>query len=182
MLFASADLANAKVEYSSTEDKIFWDETSNLDWKKFKVRNVDSDDAAMSHIAIMTNCNYTQTGATISVRAAFDIRKSWVQEDCRTDYILNHEQMHYNIVEIYARKMRKELASTKFTASNFKTKYLQIYNKIVAEHATYQELYDGESEHSIDKAEQMRWNQKIMDELVALAPYASNNTKIKFTK
>lgn len=164
------------------QGKIFWDENSNLDWQLFQVKKLSQGNhAAQSNIGISTSCEYNNKGGKITVRATFNQSNSWVRHDCLTDYILNHEQRHFDISELFARKMRKELSEAKLNARNFNAKYTAIYNKIVAEHNDYQDLYDNQSEHSIDEDGQTRWNHRIDTELAELSKYADPDVVIPFS-
>ncbi|UPT65312.1 MAG: DUF922 domain-containing protein [Sphingobacteriales bacterium JAD_PAG50586_3] len=156
------------------QTKIFWDENNSLDWQLFQVRDlVAGNHAAQSNIGISTSCEYSQKGGKITVRATFNQANSWVRHDCITDHILNHEQRHFDISELFARKMRKQLTEANITPQNFKVKYNAIYNTIVAEHNAYQDLYDDQSEHSIDEEGQNRWNLLIDTQLDELSYYAN---------
>jgi len=43
-----------------------------------------------------------------------------VVKSAKTDYLLNHEQRHFDIAEIFARKLRKELEEYTFNKNNLK--------------------------------------------------------------
>jgi hypothetical protein len=77
--------------------------------------------------------------------------------------------------------MRKELSELKLNVRNFNAKYTALYNKIVAEHNDYQDLYDNQSEHSIDVDEQNRWNNRIDAELAELSDYSDPEVIIPFS-
>lgn len=162
-------------------DKIFWDQMNTLNWGYFKVKPSDNaEHAAQSNIGISTSCSYNLNGAVISIRGSFNRSNSWVKDDCKNAYILNHEQRHFDITEIYARKFRKELGETPMTFKNFNATFTALYAKIVAEHNSYQDLYDNESNHSIDEAKQIAWDNRIDAELEALSEYAEPTVKVDF--
>src|SRR5690606_40361550 len=41
----------------------------------------------------------------------FNPHLSWVVPASRNDYLLKHEQLHFDITELHARKLRRELAN-----------------------------------------------------------------------
>lgn len=180
LLAASVILSSYTVK-TVANTKLFWDEDSNLNWADFQnVRRSSDDDAAMSSIAIESRCVVEKNGAFIRVRASFDPTKSWVKYDCKTSYILNHEQMHYNIVEIYARKLRKAIAETEFNRKTFTKDFNILFDSIAAEHEAFQDRYDDETGHSILQARQNAWNDIIVNELESLEDYASPIVKLNF--
>lgn len=127
-----------------------------------------------------TNANTLQ----ITVTAVFDKKESFFMPEA-TDYILNHEQVHFYITELFARKMRQQIAllntcniSPKKVAASVKT----IYYNLFKEYTTYQDLYDTQTNHSINTSTQTEWDTKIPKELAALAAYQSPTVSLSLSK
>ncbi|MFN3446408.1 MAG: DUF922 domain-containing protein [Bacteroidia bacterium] len=94
-------------------------------------------------------------------------------------YALNHEQMHFNITEIFARKLRMRLTKLNFAkVSNMQKKLQEQYDKIGAELSAYQDSYDRETEHGQNPAKQKIWNEKIMLELTELNEFESTEVNL----
>ena len=94
-------------------------------------------------------------------------------------YALNHEQMHFNITEIFARKLRMRLTKLNFAkVSNMQRKLQEQYDKIASELASYQDRYDRETEHGQNPAKQKIWNEKIMLELAELNEFESTEVNV----
>lgn len=94
-------------------------------------------------------------------------------------YALNHEQMHFNITEIFARKLRMRLTKLNFAkVSNIQRKLQEQYDKIGAELSAYQDRYDRETEHGQNPAKQKIWNEKIMLELSELNEVESTEVNL----
>lgn len=165
---------------TSAQGKIFWDELNALTWSHFQVRHTAEDDhAAQSNIGISTSCQYSGKTASITIRATFNRQNSWVRNDCLNGYILEHEQRHFDISELFARQLRKEVSQARFTPKGFSKEYTNIYNSIISRHNDYQDMYDTQTNHSILKEEQMLWNKRIDAELAALAHYAQPTVNLK---
>ena len=77
---------------------------------------------------------------------------------------MSHEQLHFDISELYARKMRNRLASTSFT-QNVKAEVKQIYKEVLEELEEFQNLYDDQTNFSRDVEQQLIWNNKIEEAL-----------------
>ena len=84
----------------------------------------------------------------------------------KTDYILAHEQGHFDITEIFARRLNEALQNYQFNKRTFKKDIGQIYQAIVSEKEEYQRTYDAETDHSRNRKVQYDWLEKI-DSLLA---------------
>ena len=91
----------------------------------------------------------------------------------KTDYILAHEQGHFDITEIFARKLNEALQNYDFNRKNFKKDINDIYQSIVKEKEEYQKAYDEESDHSRNRKVQYDWLEKIDKLLEETDPYAA---------
>jgi predicted secreted Zn-dependent protease len=78
--------------------------------------------------------------------------------------VLSHEQLHFDISELFARKMRKIMAETRFT-SNARAEVKAIYKKVLQDLSAFQSLYDHETNYSRDHQKQLAWNNKIKEAL-----------------
>jgi predicted secreted Zn-dependent protease len=90
----------------------------------------------------------------------------------KTDYILAHEQGHFDITEIYSRRLHQALLEYNFNRKTYQLDINRIYEKIVREKETLQDLYDKQSDHSRNKKTQTAWLEIIEALLVETEPYA----------
>ncbi|SIR03120.1 protein of unknown function [Maribacter ulvicola] len=98
------------------------------------------------------------------VFAYFYPTKSWYKPELCNDVTLLHEQLHFDITELYARKLRKQLAETKFT-KNVKEEIRKIYKATIRQLNDYQNRYDSETNYSRNLPVQERWVQEIEEAL-----------------
>ena len=80
--------------------------------------------------------------------------------------------MHFDITELHARMLRKELSEVRIT-NNLKRVIQQIHNRINMDMDKMQIIYDRETNHSLNKEAQERWQKDIAEALRAMADYAS---------
>jgi hypothetical protein len=151
---------------------IDWSPTQKLTWEDFKAPpDMNCRNAALTASAIQFNFTYDgQLKYTITCQ--FDKNKSWGK--VKTDYILSHEQGHFDITEIFARKLNKSLAE--YTVGNVKSlnKDLnKIYESTMHQLNNMQNVYDSETNFSINKEKQAEWLEKINKELKDLNNYAN---------
>ncbi|MCF3109092.1 hypothetical protein LL912_09915 [Niabella sp. CC-SYL272] len=89
-------------------------------------------------------------------------------------YLLNHEQKHFDISEIYARELSRFVR----TQSLGKTPMERMTNEmnwLFKELDTFQKKYDTETANGRNKNNQEIWNLLIAQRLKALQPYAAKD-------
>lgn len=98
------------------------------------------------------------------VEAFFYPTKSWYRPALCNEVTLLHEQLHFDISEIFARKMDEEMSKTKFT-DNIKQEVRVLYQRILKELDDFQRGYDIETDFSRNIEKQKLW-QKHIDRLL----------------
>ena len=145
---------------SKDEELLDWSASRKLTWNDYKASPDPNSDAAAStttYLAIEYNISSSNFGYKIQSR--FSKTRSWGLH--KTAYILTHEQGHFDIAEIFARKLNKEMSEYKFNKRTYQQDLNKIYNKILDEKEKMQNDYDKETNHSIKKEEQAEWLKKI---------------------
>lgn len=164
----------------SHKDLIKWSESVKLDWKDFKAKPNKATKAlaqTQSHVLFKFQQS-SNSEAEVELQSYFNTAGSWVKVE--TEYLLNHEQIHADITEVFARKIRKEITNNSGKlGKNFDKKLQEIYNRNMQELNKFQRLYDKETNHSINKSEQERWNKKVNKLLLQLEYYSNAKINIK---
>lgn len=161
-----------------------WSNTKKLTWNDFQKTppsNYQSEAAtittqltvipSISHkcdvIAGQNTCTFRLNSFQVS--ATMDPRLSWVKLSSDFDYVLAHEQVHFDIAELFARKLKSQLnaqintISTQNTnSSNYILKaydalYEQKQKAVSAELLSFEKLYDAETDHGRITANQTAW-------------------------
>lgn len=109
----------------------------------------------------------------VFVQAVFYNHGSWVLQEGRTDYVLKHEQIHFDITEIYARMLRKALTDANVTSNNY-SKALSIFNDIKMKWEERQEYYDYQTKNGTKLETQEKWEAIIEIELAKFDLYKTN--------
>ena len=100
------------------DDFILWQENKKLKIQDFKADNKDTIKVnrqqflgAISAIRIEYSSFQRNKNSVpdFSIKAYFDPNESWML--LKNDYVLQHEQIHFDLTELYARKMRKSVES-----------------------------------------------------------------------
>ena len=147
------------------DDTIYWSLDRKLNWNDFKGKPTNDVYAAQSNCAFAQSLiPIVENGAGIfyiNVRAAFFKLSSWYRMDQDTPSILIHEQKHFDIAEWQIRKLRREIASSNLSLSNYLTIINSLYNEAWNKYNSIQNQYDVETEHGTLPDEQEKWNKKI---------------------
>ena len=154
------------------EKLIGWKGSRQLTWNEYKGNpDPDSDAAASTTTYLGIEYKMDEKGLTWKIQCRFSITRSWGRS--KTDFILKHEQGHFDVAEIFARKLHKKMSEYQFNKTTFKTDLKTIYDGITAEKEAFQNLYDSETDHSRKKEVQEEWLKKIMIMLNDLKDYSN---------
>lgn len=156
------------ITYSKVNKKkihINYDLSKKLTWQDYAIFYGVRREAALTASEISYNIINTDDAMNVNVTCVFDKSRSNVVSRYRNDYILNHEQKHFDISFIYAMKFIDEL---KRQQSLTYVIIDEIYSKIFYEWTAYQNKYDEETKNSVSKEMQLVWDQKINQQLKLL--------------
>jgi hypothetical protein len=148
------------------EELLTWN-TKRLDWSDYKGKPDPNSDAAASTATYLgIEYNVKNEDITYKVTCYFSKDRSWGL--AKTDYILSHEQGHFDIAEVFARKLHKKMKEYKFKRSTYRDDLEKIYNDILDEKESTQNRYDQETNYSRNKEQQAKWLKKIREMLKEL--------------
>jgi len=160
--FVSASVGTPKEVVVNDDDNktISWTPARRLMWDDFLCEPQHEGDAvASTSTSLGLSYQVRDNQLTFHITCDFSKEKSWGL--LKTDYILAHEQGHFDITEIHARKLYEALYQYQFNPSTFKKDISEIYSRIVKEKEDMQEGYDGITDHSRKRGLQMEWLEKI---------------------
>lgn len=160
--------------------KIYWSENVKLNWDNFKSK---VNNQRGTNVVAYTNCGWIysyvkssnpKAPIKIEISTVFNEDKSWKDVKRINDYVLLHEQKHFDVAELYSRKLRKEIAENIKTSSDFDRKFKSIYNRILKEYQDFQRQYDGETKNGILEDKQSEYNRIIAEGLENYKSYKSS--------
>jgi hypothetical protein len=162
---------NVRVLYDSTafregSDTISYKSKTILTWNDFK-GSVPARSSAAANSAVGFKFDVKVDGddesinLNVTVAAFFVKSKSWVKSQHATDYILKHEQGHFDLARVGVQLLKKYVEQQKFTKNNYTRLLEAAYEKAWNEYIQLQEDYDEETNHSIHHEAQKNWNKKI---------------------
>ncbi|NKI31865.1 DUF922 domain-containing protein [Croceivirga thetidis] len=156
------------------EEVIPWSEERRLSWSDFKgevPRDAMAAATTASGISYKYSANlmFNEVNLDFEVNTYFYPDGSWYKPDICDSTVLAHEQLHFDITELFARKMRKRLRQSTFS-DNVKAEVRDIYNTILAELNAFQERYDWETDFSRKHEAQKRWKERVWAQLAVYEP------------
>lgn len=158
---------------ASAQDTIYWQPNYKLKWEDFQgTPDSSSKNAAISRPGIKYHLSVNDDSFDVKVTCFFIKSRSWSKFK-KNDTLLMHEQGHFDVAELFARKLKKAFAEYRFNAQTVGKDIdkLFIFNK--QERAEMDLLYDKETYRSQNKQQQVLWNKKIKIELDNLKKFAS---------
>ena len=158
-------------EFQEDKNKIEWCVDYKLEWDDFKgvpdTINTNLVVAITASKIKITNNKLENGLPKIEVRSFFIKERSWTIVN--DEYTLLHEQLHFDICEVFTRKIRKSFDSLNVNGIKDIKVYQEMYNKLVDKSNDYDKLYDSEVYFNEEK--QKQWSLKITKELEELKAY-----------
>lgn len=156
---------------------IIWNKNYKLSWDDFLGKKFVSKDylAAYSFLELYyipvyhknKNNNYSYT-----IIPVFYKYKSSVID--RNSKLLEHEQIHFDIEEIFSRKIRKHFEILK-NCNESEYNHRKIFNNYLDSLKNYQERYDLDTDHSLVKKKQEFWKAIVAIKLKELDSFSVEN-------
>ena len=156
-----------------TSDTIYHDVKKRLTWNDFKgVPDTKHFGGAVTASGYAFDADIKIEGKTVylnvGVYVFFTKSLSWKKPSINSDYHLLHEQVHFDITRLGAENFIRELLSAQFTKDNYNKILDSVFDKSYSENVALQEQYDKETNHSINRQVQLKWNDKIAAEMKKL--------------
>ena len=118
--------------------------------------------------------------AKLRISNCFDKNLSWWSAKRDTIRVLNHEQRHWDITEIHARRLRQKLKNIQLTFEERNESIRDLHKRAMAEADEMQKLYDLETDHYNNFEMQTRWDRKIDSMLQELDEWKDEELEIEF--
>jgi hypothetical protein len=165
-------------QWSTHEKEIEWTASRKLTWEDFKgspktISNSNTAAQTYCGFGFQTNNVTMFNKAKIFTTTSFTTNLSWVRPDQKDRMdLLEHEQGHFDLCEVYARQLRKTLEEKKLTAFNLNTDANVIFKRVSASYLERQELYESETQYGTDRKKQIEWMKLIASELNELSSFS----------
>ena len=151
-------------------DTILWNENVSLHFSDFKAKPGRSFQG-LTYSGLYLDMKKDNKKTQVFCYTVFISQKSFLKDS--SDELLKHEQLHFDITELYARKMRQQISKISFqNEKNASLAIQKIYNSVTTAFNNEQDEYDKETEHGINKAKQKQWIDSVHNQLNNLKIFA----------
>ncbi|MFI5150003.1 MAG: hypothetical protein ACHQRM_09745 [Bacteroidia bacterium] len=165
---------------------LFWNPDMHLKWRDFQghVKNEDDAAASASYLGFLHTIKKSAhpDSVIIDTRSYFNKYKSWVKVPFVSPALLAHEQVHFDLAELYARKFRKALLAMKFTNRNLSPLLDSTYVHYLESSDSLHILYDIQTNHGLDKLIQETWAEYAKGNLEQMNLYKHSSIHIYVPK
>ena len=169
--------------------RVDWESVPTISWDLFQ-GTPPSDaahrtEAAAIHMTIRWHASYSVSSsngshwsgqvASITVTNTMEPALSWVVPGKGYPSVLEHEQLHFDLNEVYRRKLECLLLATQACSGStqqgavdlLNTTLHQTANVVLQKLSEMQALYDAQTSHGNNTGEQARWHDLIVGWLAA---------------
>lgn len=151
----------------AASDQLSWNEFYKLQWYDFQgAPDKDSHGDAATAVSIKAKPFLVKNEINYDVVAIFNRSKSWVRD--RSPSLLAHEQLHFDIAELYARKIRKKIRDLKANGVDDIKTYNAAIKALLQESNEVDIQYDIETLHGAMSKRQAAWAENVAEELARL--------------
>jgi hypothetical protein len=177
LLFISFSHVHAQ-EAAINLASLAWNEFYKLSWKDFKgqpAENAAGD--AGTVVQIKAKPFMVKDKVEYDVQTFFDREKSWKRAEAPE--LLAHEQLHFDLAELYARKIRQKVAELQKAGVNELKAYNLEVQKLLSESNEADMKYDIETLHGTLDKKQAVWAASIKTELAQLKQFRKPRRVVK---
>ena len=166
---AKESKVNAPVVENIVVDQVSWSVNRRLSWEDFK-GNPDHNNPhhALTAANLAVNAVCKDKGFTYQVNCVFLANESW-SKNKESEKLLKHEQLHFDLTEVHARLLRRQLQYLNCT--NLKDKLNDTVSSAFARWKSEQEAFDTSSKHGLHAENERLWAANVSKRLKALEAY-----------
>jgi hypothetical protein len=169
-LWWPATSAQPQPSAAAADDFISWNEFYKIQWHDFQGKPTEESigDAGAS-VQIKAKPFLIKRKVNYDVVALFNRKKSWARD--YSESLLAHERLHFDIAELYARKIRKKVKELNDEGvADIKT-YNAAVQELLLESNDADRRYDMETLHGALLKKQATWAGRVKQELSELQRY-----------
>ena len=155
-----------------------WSASRRLTWDDFRgvPPTSDPERAAETAYSLFHALDCRGKAFEFRVVAAVLPRQSWVRpailsNSAQNSRTLRHEQTHFDLSEVYARRMRRYFAELRDPCTKTESELEAQSDKLIRDEAAAQRRYDEETSHGRIAARQVSWDADVARQIASLDRY-----------
>jgi hypothetical protein len=148
-----------------------WSAGRRLRWNDFRGRPpADGEEVAKTAYALFYVWKCGRDAFDFRVIAAFRPRQSWVKAVVLKDTALGrsalgHEQTHFDIAEVHARRMRRYFGALADACRKTDRELTDLARRLIQAEKAEQQRYDAETDHGLRSDQQGAWTAEVARQL-----------------
>jgi hypothetical protein len=168
--FLMAATVSAQTQVVNAKAFIEWNPFYSLKWDDFQGKpGEDAAGDAGTSVQIKAKPYTVGNKVEYDVYVLFNREKSWSRD--QSAQLLEHEQLHFDLAEVFARKIRKKIQELEDQHISDIKAYNKAIRRLLEESNEADRQYDMETLHgALDKKQEV-WRKKVGDDLLSLKAY-----------
>lgn len=169
------------ISASESPSTMSWSRDKKLTWDDFRgsiPQDADDVTAAATYCGIGFETNTFNSAhpeeLKVTVYNTFYLNDSWARPEERNQNVLAHEQGHFDLCELYTRKLRQRMSQLHLNLNTLKSTLANIYEELQEEYRREQEVYENETRHGLNLMQQKNWQTYLERALGASEDWAVN--------
>lgn len=151
------------------EETIEWEEGRPLGWDDYRLRVFKSNKGQLA----ITSVRHSVRGYLNEEIPDFEVKVLFIKDaswttDKDDSALLAHEQLHFDIGELFRRKIVKRINGLRKQGEKQKAIYRYVIRKELSEFRIFSKSYDKATRHGNLKEEQEKWQRDVWEELKRL--------------
>lgn len=157
-----------------------WDASDTLLWSDYTLTDLNQTLKYGLQAKAVTSYVYFylpelwHADSCMNVLTVFSKKHSYTGDTTRAG-LLMHESIHFDIAELFARYLRKDLLDLSQKEDYTLDQYLALRDSLFDAASNYQELYDDETVYGLNRKEQQKWGEHIKNEMEKWKDYSFEN-------
>lgn len=165
-------------EGTAEKNYIYWSDSYRLEWTDFdRLPERYSDHSAYSVVGYESSIQLTDELYKATIRTYFDKDESWAKS--WVAILLVHEQGHFDLAELHARKFRQKVHEAMKDESITLAKFEYLNDETLRSLEDAHADYDRATNFSMDYRAQLDWAETIQKQLQALDSYADPTVRVQ---
>ena len=148
------------------KENIEWSKDRPLKWQDFPFITLKTPGKELA----LTSVKHSVTGRMNNGSPEFEVKVIFVAQDSWTTdttnmRLLAHEQLHFDIGELFRRKIEQKVRRLRNTGEKQRAIYRYAIRKLLSDFRNFSAEYDEDTDHGVNHAEQLEWERKVWEEL-----------------
>lgn len=148
------------------KESIEWSKDRPLKWRDFPfiILKTPGKELALTSVKHSVTGRMNNGSPDFEVKVIFVAQDSWTT-DTTNMRLLAHEQLHFDIGELFRRKIEQKVKRLRNSGEKQRAIYRYAIRKLLSDFRNFSAEYDKETDHGINQVEQLEWERKVWDEL-----------------